>query len=287
MRIVEPGVGFLACGYEGARAGSRTPTVIVAEIERAVGRRDLAGERVLVTAGPNREAIDPVRFISNRSTGKDGLCAGRRRLAARRRGDVGRAGRPRCRRRTACAARRRRRRRRCARRCSRECEAASMSVMAAAVADYRPARPAAQKIKKGRGALTLELERNGRHPRRAARGARASASAGRLRRRDRRTCVANAERKLRDKELDLIVANDVSRADAGFAVDTNAVALHRRRRSAATICRWPSKDEVAERDPRPRRRAVRGAATVAEFARARAARPSGAAVLRAKPRRGR
>jgi hypothetical protein len=81
QRIIEPGVGFLACGYEGA-GRLADPGVIVAEVERAVAAADLAGARVLVTAGPNREPIDPVRFISNRSTGRMGYAV----AAAQRRG---------------------------------------------------------------------------------------------------------------------------------------------------------------------------------------------------------
>src|SRR5579862_2293049 len=82
VRIVEPDAGFLACGWEGK---GRLPDtqVLVAEIERALSHQDLSGEHVLVTAGPNREPIDPVRFISNRSTGKMGFAVA---AAAWRRG---------------------------------------------------------------------------------------------------------------------------------------------------------------------------------------------------------
>jgi phosphopantothenoylcysteine decarboxylase/phosphopantothenate--cysteine ligase len=84
-RIIEPAVGYLACGYEGA-GRLADPAVIVAETERAVGAGDLRGERVLVTAGPNREPIDPVRFISNRSSGRMGYAPALRRGGAGRRG---------------------------------------------------------------------------------------------------------------------------------------------------------------------------------------------------------
>src|SRR5215831_15217820 len=70
-RTIEPDVGYLACGYEGA-GRLADAAVIVAEVQRAVGPGDLRGARVLVTAGPNREPIDPVRFISNRSSGRMG-----------------------------------------------------------------------------------------------------------------------------------------------------------------------------------------------------------------------
>ena len=82
FRIVEPGEGFLACGWEG-KGRLADLDVLLAEIERALSPQDLRGERVLVTAGPNREPIDPVRFISNRSTGKMGFAVA---AAAWRRG---------------------------------------------------------------------------------------------------------------------------------------------------------------------------------------------------------
>src|SRR3989442_1653023 len=72
LRIVEPGEGFLACGWEG-KGRLADLNVLLAEIERCVTPQDLRDERILVTAGPNREPIDPVRFLSNRSTGKMGF----------------------------------------------------------------------------------------------------------------------------------------------------------------------------------------------------------------------
>ncbi|MFO0005705.1 MAG: phosphopantothenoylcysteine decarboxylase, partial [bacterium] len=81
-RLVEPDVGQLACGYEG-RGRLPDPPVLVEEVKAALAPDDLAGERVLVTAGPTREFLDPVRFLSNRSSGKMGWEVAR---AARRRG---------------------------------------------------------------------------------------------------------------------------------------------------------------------------------------------------------
>jgi phosphopantothenoylcysteine decarboxylase/phosphopantothenate--cysteine ligase len=240
-RIIEPSVGYLACGYEGA-GRLADPAVILAEAERAVGPHDLRGERVLVTAGPNREPIDPVRFISNRSSGRMGYAVA---AAAWRRGaDVVLVSGP-----TALdpphgvrlvpattAAEMRNA-------VTRELDDATMLLMAAAVADYRPAAPAAQKLKKHPGPLRLELERTvdilgelrGRTGDRLVVGFAAETE----------NVVGNAERKLREKGLDLIVANDVARSDAGFEVDTNAVVLIDA--SGRTDVPLASKAEIADR----------------------------------------
>jgi len=239
--IIEPGSGILACGYEGV-GRLADPAVIVAEVERAVSRKDLAGDRVLVSAGPNREPIDPIRFISNRSTGKMGYALA---AAAWRRGaDVVLVTGPSALSvphgvravRAATAAEMREA-------LLKEFHAATVVLMTAAVADYRPAHPAAQKIKKGTGPLVLELERT----------VDILSELGQRRRQqflvgfaaETEQVAANAARKLREKHVDMMVANDVSRADAGFEVDTNAVtifdALGREELPLA------SKDEVAER----------------------------------------
>ncbi len=241
MRLVEPGAGFLACGYEG-KGRLADIDVIVAEIRRALTPADMAGKRVLVTAGPNREAIDPVRFVSNRSTGKMGfavaaaawrhgaevtLIAGPTSLPTPhgvRRIDVSTAVEMQA----AVEA---------------EFSRTTMLVMCAAVADYRPARAAREKLKKGEGRLVLEMERNpdilaglaGRKGERIFVGFAAETT----------DVLAQAERKMREKNLDLIVANDVSRSDAGFATDTNAVTVIDAAggRDALPLM---SKDEVAE-----------------------------------------
>jgi len=240
-RIVAPGVGFLACGYEGAGRLAE-PADIVCEVERAVAKADLRGERVLVTAGPNREPIDPVRFISNRSTGKMGYALA---AAAWRRGAAvslvsGPTALPApygVARREVTTAREMRDAVR------EEYRRATVLLMAAAVADFRAARPAASKIKKGQGRLTLELERTedilGDLPRRRGKCLVVGFAA------ETEDVLANAERKLRDKKLDMIVANDVAGVDTGFAVDTNAVVvLDGAGRQEISLA---SKAEIAER----------------------------------------
>jgi phosphopantothenoylcysteine decarboxylase/phosphopantothenate--cysteine ligase len=240
-RIVEPDAGFLACGWEGK---GRLPDtgVLVAEIERALSSQDLHGESVLVTAGPNREPIDPVRFISNRSTGKMGFAVA---AAAWRRGATvtviaGPTAVPTphgVRRVDVTTAEEMRQA------VSAELAAATIVFMAAAVADYRPARVADKKLKKGAGGMTLELERTAdilaelpREARRLVVGFAAETD----------DVLANAERKLRNKHLDLIVANDVAGAQTGFAVDTNAVTMIDRSGQRDSVPLM-SKDAVADR----------------------------------------
>jgi phosphopantothenoylcysteine decarboxylase/phosphopantothenate--cysteine ligase len=238
--VIEPGVGALACGYEGAGRLAEPP-LIVAEVERVLSAQDLRGERVLVTAGPNREAIDPVRFISNRSTGRMGYALA---SAAWRRGaEVVLVSGPtalpdphgvRCVRVQTAAEMHDA--------VLREFPASTVLLMAAAVADYRPATTRRQKLKKTDGPMQLELTRTidilgalrGRAGRRVVVGFAAETEA----------VEDNAARKLRDKGLSLMVANDVTAPNAGFAVDTNAVTLIDA--SGRTDVPLASKDTVAE-----------------------------------------
>ena len=242
FHIVEPGEGFLACGWEG-KGRLADLDVLLAELERALSPQDLHGERVLVTAGPNREPIDPVRFISNRSTGKMGFAVA---AAAWRRGaEVTLVAGP-----TALPTPHG------VRRCDvntaeemrqavvAEFEATSILFMAAAVADYRPARVAKEKLKKGSGGLVLELDRtvdilSELVPRKGAKFVVGFAA-------ETEQVIANAERKLSEKNLDLIVANDVAGSQTGFAVDTNAVTMIDRSGHHESVPLM-SKDAVADR----------------------------------------
>ncbi|HVA77343.1 MAG TPA: bifunctional phosphopantothenoylcysteine decarboxylase/phosphopantothenate--cysteine ligase CoaBC [Candidatus Binataceae bacterium] len=240
--IIEPAEGELACGYEGK---GRLPdsAIIIAELERILSPRDLAGERILVTAGPTQEAIDPVRFVSNRSSGKMGFAIA---AAAWRRGaevklvagpsalatpygveriDTGSAA-------EMLAA------------TSSNFPWASALVMAAAVADFRPVHPAPGKVKKNPKGMALRMESIADElPRLAAKkGSRVvigfAAETADL--------AANARDKLARKRLDLIVANDVTQAGAGFGVDTNIVTLLGADGSVESLPKL-SKDEVADR----------------------------------------
>jgi phosphopantothenoylcysteine decarboxylase/phosphopantothenate--cysteine ligase len=219
--IIHPGEGALACGYEG-KGRLADPAIIVAEIEKMLSAQDLAGEHILVTAGPTQEPIDAVRFVSNRSSGKMGFAiarAGWRRGAAVRivAGPSALAtpyGVERIDTVTAAAM---------LSQTSSNFPWSTALVMAAAVADFRPANPARGKIKKDARGLRLEMESIADEmPRLAAKkGARLligfAAETDDL--------EANARAKLTAKGLDLIVANDVTREGAGFEVDTNIVTL--------------------------------------------------------------
>ena len=226
VRFVDPGDGYLACGWIG-KGRLAEPDEIVNAAEQALRPSgNLVGRSVLVTAGPTYEDLDPVRFLGNRSSGRMGfaiaaeaitrgarvvLVAGPTTLAPPDGAEVVRV------------------------RSADEMHAAVMAragdadavVMAAAVADYTPAggdQP--DKLQKAEGDLTLTLRRTpdilaalGRE-----RGARAvpvlvgfAAETSEL--------VTRARAKLVAKQVDLVVANDVSQAGAGFAVDTNAATI--------------------------------------------------------------
>lgn len=224
VHIVEPGEGRLACGDEGAGRLPDTPVLLEAIREAlGAGRGPLAGVRVLVTAGPTREHIDPVRYLSNPSSGKMGyalaeeaarrgasvtLVSGPVSLPAppgvevvrvtsaqemhdavqQRKGDV------------------------------------DVFIGAAAVADWRPAHPSEHKLKKGEAEqMALPLVRTPDIIAAVARWRKRPVIIGFAAETD--DLVAHAQQKLSEKGLDLIVANDVSRRDVGFEVDDNEVTL--------------------------------------------------------------
>ncbi|HTZ98907.1 MAG TPA: bifunctional phosphopantothenoylcysteine decarboxylase/phosphopantothenate--cysteine ligase CoaBC [Candidatus Aquilonibacter sp.] len=224
VHVVDPGEGYLACGMTGAGRLASTEAIIE-KVRDVLGlRRDLEGRTVLVTAGPTREDIDPVRFLTNRSSGKMGYALAE---AAIRRGarvilvsgptdltvpggadwvpvrtsdEMHRAVRERA-------------------------AEADIIIMAAAVADYRPAAPHTQKLKRGEGSLTLQLEPTpdilaelGRE-----KGSRSRVLVGFAA--ETTDLAANARAKLARKAADIIVANDVTQQGAGFDGDTNIVTL--------------------------------------------------------------
>ena len=221
FHFIDPEAGELACGYEGKGRLAEIPA-IVEEIRSILSPKDLSGETLLVTAGPTEEPIDPVRFLSNRSSGKMGFAVAR---AARRRGAQvilvsGPSALPAPSGvkfipvRTASE--------------MREAVLGSLPgvstlVMAAAVSDYRPKGTSPEKIKKSRAELSLPLELNPdilheagqRKEKRLLIGFAAETE----------SLLANARKKLAEKNLDLIVANDVRLPGAGFQVDTNVAKL--------------------------------------------------------------
>jgi phosphopantothenoylcysteine decarboxylase/phosphopantothenate--cysteine ligase len=237
VRFVDPGEGYLACGWIG-KGRLAEPDEIVAAVE-AVLRPEgdgagaaptpagaLAGARVLVTAGPTFEDVDPVRFIGNRSSGRMGFAIAAE--AARRGADVTLIAGP-----TAIdpPAVREVVKVRSARDMHRavmdRADRMDVVVMAAAVADYTPAERAPQKVHKSGDSLTLVLERTpdilgdlGRRRRAAGRGPVLVGFAA-----ETENLIPQATAKREAKQVDFIVANDVSRTDAGFDVETNAVTI--------------------------------------------------------------
>jgi phosphopantothenoylcysteine decarboxylase/phosphopantothenate--cysteine ligase len=220
--FVEPGYGNTACGETGQGRLAEWEAVSE-EIARAFTAQSLSGKRVLVSAGPTREAIDPVRYISNRSSGKMGFAIARE---ARRRGAVvtlvsGPVSEPYPYGTRVVEVIDAAEMARTVRAEAKECD---VLVMTAAVADYRPVTVSAQKIKKSGERLVLELERTEDIISSVADLVPdSSVMVGFCA----ETCnlVENARKKVVGKGLDMIVANDVSAQDAGFEVDDNRVVI--------------------------------------------------------------
>jgi len=222
VRFVEPGAGYLACGWIGKGRLAEPEDIVEAADLLLQPRGSLLGRFVLVTAGPTYEDIDPVRYIGNRSSGKMGYAiaaeavkrgarvvlisgpsslsapAGVELVSVRSAAEMHAA-------------------------VQQHAMASDIVVMAAAVADYTPEQTAANKIEKSDGPLELRLVRT----------ADILAELGRIRGENSKPIlvgfaaesgdpVARGRAKLLRKHVDFIVANDITRADAGFEVDTNA-----------------------------------------------------------------
>jgi phosphopantothenoylcysteine decarboxylase/phosphopantothenate--cysteine ligase len=222
VRVVEPGAGYLACGWLGKGRLAEVPEIVEAAMAALARRTDLAGETVLVTAGPTIEDIDPVRFVSNRSSGRMGY---RLAEAARDRGArVVLVSGP-----TALAAPHDielvavRSAEEMARAVAARVGPATIVAMAAAVADYRPATVSPTKVKKTDGPATIELVRTTDILRSLGKAKGERMLVGFAAETDH--VLEQARKKLREKNLDLIVANDVSREGTGFGGETNAAVL--------------------------------------------------------------
>ena len=242
FHFIDPEPGELACGYEG-KGRLAEVSAIVEEIRAILSPQDFARETVLITAGPTEEPIDPVRFITNRSSGKMGFAMAH--AALRRGAEVILISGP-----TALppppkvkfiGVRSTAQMREAV---LTNLKNASILLMAAAVSDYRPRQAAAGKIKKSQAEMVLALERNPD----------ILAEAGRQK--DHRILVGfaaetenllrNARSKLKEKNLDLIVANDVTLPGAGFEVDTNIVKFLDRSRKVEELPLM-TKEELADR----------------------------------------
>ena len=222
VHIIEPDEGYLACGWTGPGRLAKTET-IVAKVREVLGlKRDLENETVLVTAGPTCEDLDPVRTLTNRSSGRMGYAIAE---AAQRRGArvILVSGPTALEPPAAVEVENVRTTEEMRRAVRARLEEASIVIKAAAVVDFRPAQVAKQKIKRGRGPLTLALEPTPDllEEITAARGDRLVVGFAA----ETENVVENARAKLRAKKLDLVVANDVTQNGAGFDVDTNIVTL--------------------------------------------------------------
>lgn len=241
VRIVEPGQGYLACGMTGAGRLAENETIVAAVMEALGASQDLAGETVLVTAGPTREKIDPVRYLTNRSSGRMGYAIAEAALRRGARvllvsGPTGIAA-PGAAELTQVET-------------AEEMLAAVLRLLpestvvikTAAVADFRPKAAAAQKIKR-KGEMALELEPTADILAEVARRKTSQVVVGFAA--ETENVLENARKKLASKSLDAIVVNDVSREGVGFDSDRNAATII----SPSEVVEVPetSKWEVAHR----------------------------------------
>lgn len=262
MNIIDPDDGYQACGEVGVGRLAEPEYIVsrtLALLRSSGSAKDLANETVLVTAGPTIEDLDPVRFLTNRSSGKMGYAVAE---AARDRGarvtlvsgptqlsplngvDTVQV-----------------------RSASQMHDAvikrlsdSTVFVGCAAVADFRPAEPSLQKIKKqGKSHITIELEPTEDIIGDVARVAHGNGLVVVGFAAESEKLIANAEAKLKSKNLDLIVANDISRSGSGFDVDENAVTIISREGEKVDVP-LASKRVIADRilDEVAKRRRVRG-----------------------------
>ena len=243
MEIIDPASGYLACGDTGAGKMPEPEVLYQYIIKEILYKKDLAGKKILVTAGPTMEAIDPVRYITNHSTGKMGYAIAR--VAALRGAQVTLVSGP-----TSLPApyfvktvniQSARQMYEAVVAVSAEQDAV---IKAAAVADYRPKHVAAEKTKKKDGDMAIELERTDD----------ILAYLGAHRREGQFLCgfsmetenmLENSRAKLKKKNIDMIVANNLKVAGAGFGTDTNVVTLITAEKE--TELEMMTKEQVAER----------------------------------------
>ena len=239
--IMDPAEGYLACGYEG-KGRLPDPEKISDEIERLLRKKDLAGENFLITAGPSREPLDPVRYISNRSSGKMGYALAR--AALRRGATVALVSGP-----TALeppsgarlievntAAEMREA-------VLKEYPHSSAVIMAAAVADYHAVAPSGQKMKRGVGDLELRLIPNPDILKELGQNKDGKWLVGFAA--ETENLTANAQKKLREKNLDIVIANNVAEEGSGFDGDTNVGTIIDRTGAVRSLPLM-SKDDLAD-----------------------------------------
>jgi phosphopantothenoylcysteine decarboxylase / phosphopantothenate---cysteine ligase len=221
VRIVLPGDGYLACGMTGPGRLAENDVIVAATMEALGASQELAVETVLITAGPTREKIDPVRYLTNRSSGRMGYALAE--AALRRGARVLLVSGP-----TAItppggaeltSVESAEQMRQATLKLLPE---ATIVIKTAAVADYRPKNTADQKIKR-KGAMSLELEPTSDILAEVARKKSSQIIVGFAA--ETENVMENARKKLMTKSLDAIVVNDVSREGVGFDSDRNAVTI--------------------------------------------------------------
>lgn len=221
VKVVEPGSGYLACGMVGAGRLAENGAIVAAVMEVLGASQDLAGETVLITAGPTREKIDPVRYLTNRSSGRMGyalaeaalrrgarvlLVSGPTSLTPPEAAEVTRVESTEQMRNAVLQL----------------LPQATIVIKTAAVSDYRPKSTVGQKIKR-KGPMTLELEATADILNELAAKKTSQLVIGFAA--ETENALENARQKLVSKHLDAIVVNDVSREGVGFDSDRNAVTI--------------------------------------------------------------
>jgi len=229
VRIVEPDSGEMACGTIGPGRLNDPERIVAAALEllnQGGMVQDLAGERILITTGATREELDPIRFISNRSSGRMGFAVAEAALSRGAEVSVI-AGATSVDSPNGVRVARALSADQMHEAVMKELPKATVFISAAAVADYRPTQRAATKIKKSESSLVLKLERT-----RDILSEVASARTNGLLvigfAAETNDVLINAQEKLQAKNLDVIVANDVSRGDAGFDSTENVITIVRR-----------------------------------------------------------
>jgi len=221
VKIVEPGSGYLACGMTGPGRLAENEAVVAAAMEALGAAQDLSGETVLITAGPTREKIDPVRYLTNRSSGRMGYALAE---AALRRGArvLLVTGPTSLKPPSAAEVASVESAQQMLDAVIRLLPESSIVIKTAAVADYTIANPAEQKLKRG-GPMTLDLEPAPDILAEISRHKKSQLIIGFAA--ETENVLENARKKLRIKSLDAIVVNDVSREGVGFDSDRNAVTI--------------------------------------------------------------
>jgi phosphopantothenoylcysteine decarboxylase/phosphopantothenate--cysteine ligase len=241
VKVVDPGEGYLACGMTGPGRLAENESIVAAVLESLGASQDFLGETVLITAGPTREKIDPVRYLTNRSSGRMGYALAE---AALRRGarvllvsgptalkppsaaELTSVSSAEEMRRAALGL----------------LPQASVVIKTAAVSDYRPKSVAGQKIKRS-GSMSLELEPTADILAELVRHRQSQIMVGFAA--ESENVLENARRKLLSKSLDAIVVNDISHEGVGFDSDRNAVTIltHQEVVDVPVTTKW----EVAQR----------------------------------------